>query len=293
MKKILCVFFVMGLIFGVSEVCFADHPVLNVLSKSGQYLVFIDGDKSSVGTTPLKLSNVMQGTHLLRALDSTSFQVIYNEIINLKPNEVTTIIVDEKSPNVVDGDMPKTLHQQNVNSNLSPKDTTNQSISDTLHLYGSFASMNFNILSAGVNYTATFDPQYGIGLDYTHWLGGEGSDLAINGGFVYNFLSKVALVGTTLNGSQGISFPYLNIVKNVYKKDFDINIGGGLNYAIYGGGSVTGKIGGQFYFEAAFPAGQQEYIIDIGYLTANGSTTSDTTASSQGIFIRGGYAWYL
>lgn len=68
---------------------------LNIFSKTGKtYNVFLD-DKS-VGKTPLKLQDVLSGTHYLRIVDSESFRTAIDKTISIKEEEQNTILVEQE-----------------------------------------------------------------------------------------------------------------------------------------------------------------------------------------------------
>ncbi len=77
--------------------CFAQmkYGSLHLLSKSNTCVIFLNEENK--GKTPVKIDSIAAGSYLLRAVDNKSLKTVMDERIIVNADEITTIIVDDKS----------------------------------------------------------------------------------------------------------------------------------------------------------------------------------------------------
>jgi len=279
--KLFCFLFLLLCVYQTTLFAQQKYGTLKVFTETKGSDIYVDGKLA--GEDSVVIEEIDVGTHYIRV--ETSGDIYYSKLIEIRPNEVTSVLVEAKSG------LPK-MEEKKITENAETIEAGKiRGVSSYINFYGSFAFLSLSENALGTTYNFNLDPIFGIGIDFNS--GTRDSTIGFNFGVNYNFGSKYTFSGLAGSGNLNLHNAYANIIFNVQKSEnSEINVGTGLNLSNWSIPNVTGSMGYQGYFELLFPSQPNLYSIKIGYEIFNATETGGS-ADSKGLFIRGGYAYKI
>lgn len=258
---------------------------LTVYSDVSGVDIYVDG--KYVGQDRATISNIPSGKHYVRVVKGE--ETIQSGIVTVREGEETIIVAKPSEEKLLEHMKRPTY----------------------VFFYGGYTDLNYNSTvgpgqpAPAGTYSFEYKQQLGFGAEVQMPI--PLTSFNVGFGFLQNYPGTITLSPST-EGQLAISTPYLNISTNILKTQLvKINVGGGINYAIYSPGfgtfiSIEGRLGYQLFIEAV-RAGIDNpiYVLRLTYASYNGrglgtSATGSTfplDINAPGYHLQGGVAYQL
>ena len=258
---------------------------LTVYSDVSGVDIYVDG--KYVGQDRATISNIPSGKHYVRVIKGE--ENIQSGIVSVKEGEETIIVAKPSENKLLE-------HMKRPTS---------------VFFYGAYTDLNYNSTvgpgqpAPAGTYSFEYKSQLGFGAEVQ--LPIPLTSFNLNFGFLQNYPGKIA-TGPSQEGDLAVSTPYLNISTNILKTQlFKVNVGLGINYAIYSPGfgtfiSIEGRLGYQMFVEAVRGvADNSSLVLRLAYASYNGrglgttslGTTFPLDINAPGYHLQGGMAYQL
>jgi hypothetical protein len=249
----------------------ATYGKLSVYSDVAGADIYVDA--KFVGQDRATITNIPTGKHYVRVVSGE--ETIQSGIVRVVEGEETIIVAKPKADRLES-------RQRRPNYVL---------------FFGGMTDLEYRATISGATTSYDYKPQYGYGAEIEFNI--SELDLRIDLGFIQNYPAPIA-ISSSSEVSMAISSPYINISKNILSMTMlKVNIGGGLNHAIFSPGLgtkiwVASQVGYQFFIEAVRSSGEtQIYSARLGYATYNGNTDFPSDISAVGLYFRAGVGYQL
>jgi len=247
--------------------------------------IYVDG--KYVGQDRATISNIPSGKHYVRVLKAE--ETIQSGIVTVKEGEETIIVAKPSADKLLERMKRPTY----------------------VFFYGGYTDLDYNSTvgpgqpAPAGTYSFEYKQQLGFGAEVQMPI--PQTNFNLNFGFFQNYPGKITL-SPSAEGELAISTPYLNISTNILKTQFfKVNVGGGINYAIYSPGfgtfiSIEGRLGYQLFVEALRAmADNSTLVLRLAYASYNGrglgtSATGSTfplDINAPGYHLQAGVAYQL